>query len=553
MKGKKTIAAIAVAVIALSALVATGFAFGQNRPTVYSSFTGEVSAGDDIAIPVSIRDNPGIMGFMLEFSYDSDIITPTSVDYGNIISGGLQDNIAGDAEPGSFRVYWAGNENVSSNGVLFYINAHINETAVGTETIQVNYSQSDTFDEDFNDVELSCENIELSIANAGYSQYAKVTSSDASVTAGDNLQIPLTISEINDVTELSLSLTYDADNFTFISAESLGTVTSNDNNGAISIDVSGITAAMDNSEFVTLTFKAKDQADSGSYPFTLSSEDEGIICKSCTVTINPSATSEVAEISIPEGIIIEKNETADIPVMISNNHGIMGYRLSFNYNPEEIEVLSVKNSNDVNGDVYDSIGDNPASFDVLWNYTEEFSGEATLFFIEVKNISNSYKESAIGISYSQQDTFNENYDDVVLDCKNGTITLCPGHSYIQQTYEATCTEKGCTKYVCEYCSNTYQTDFTDEIGHYYQYTGNQRDYEMTYVCVDCGEELSINADEVYAMWNSDYMNTRPNRVDNRIKTDNSSLLNVIPDSNVNDGIINAKDYALLLKLQNANN
>ena len=545
MKARKVIAVFCAIALVLS--IGVIFAYAQNKPTVYSSFTDEVSAGDDVRIPVLINDNSGIMGFMLEFSYDDEVITPSSVEYGSVLSGGLQDNIEGDAQPGAFKIYWAGNENNTSNGVLFYINAHINETAVGAATIGVDYSQGDTFDENFNDVELSCEDVEFSIANDGYSQYAKITANDTSVIAGNNIRIPLNISEINNVSEVNLSLSYNTDSFDFISAESTATLTSSDNNGTISLSVSGINAAMNNSDFVTLTFKANEQADSGDYAFGLSSTDEGIICKSCMVTVNPSATSEIAKICMPEGIIIEKGKTVDIPVMISNNHGIMGYRLTFDYNPEEIEVVSVKGSNQVSGDIYDSIGDKPSSFDVLWNYTSEISTDGLLFSIEVKNISDDYKQSTLGISYSQQDTFNENYDDVVFDCRNGIITLCPGHSYIQQTVEPTCTEKGCTEYVCEYCSNAFQVDFTDEIGHYYHYTGNNNNM-MTYKCEDCEETVSLSANEVLAMWNADYINTYPNKTNNRTKTDNSSLLNVVDNE-----IINGKDYALLLQLHKSNN
>ena len=66
---------------------------------------------------------------------------------------------------------------------------------------------------------------------------------------------------------------------------------------------------------------------------------------------------------------------------------------------------------------------------------------------------------------------------------------------------------------------------------------------MTYKCVDCNLTLSVNADEVLAMWNSNYINKKPNSTTNRTKTDNSSLLNV-----VDNGIINAKDFALINKL-----
>ena len=49
------------------------------------------------------------------------------------------------------------------------------------------------------------------------------------------------------------------------------------------------------------------------------------------------------------------------------------------------------------------------------------------------------------------------------------------------------------------------------------------------------------------MWESSYINTRPNSIDNRMTTDNSSLLNVVKDRN--NEIINAKDYAALIKMQ----
>ena len=241
-------------------------------------------------------------------------------------------------------------------------------------------------------------------------------------------------------------MTYNTDNFSFVSAQSTASLTSNDNNGTVAISGSGITASMNNTDFITLTFMAKDQADSGDYAFELTSTDEGIICKSCTVTINPSATSEVASISIQEGVAIEKGEVADIPVMISNNHGIMGYRLSFSYNPDEIKIVSVKKNTSIRGELYDSLGNEMSSFDVLWNNTSEVIGDTVLFYLEIENVSDSFINSTININYSQQDTFNEKYNDVVFDCKMGNITLCPGHSYIQNYKTPTCEEKGETIY-----------------------------------------------------------------------------------------------------------
>lgn len=60
--------------------------------------------------------------------------------------------------------------------------------------------------------------------------------------------------------------------------------------------------------------------------------------------------------------------------------------------------------------------------------------------------------------------------------------------------------------------------------------------KVTYVCDDCGEEISLTKSELAVMWNIDYVNKSPQTAD----VDDSTYL----DLN-NDGIINAKDYAIL--------
>ncbi|UKI14077.1 MAG: hypothetical protein L6V85_08195 [Clostridiales bacterium] len=44
------------------------------------------------------------------------------------------------------------------------------------------------------------------------------------------------------------------------------------------------------------------------------------------------------------------------------------------------------------------------------------------------------------------------------------------HEYIEQIYDATCTEKGYTEYVCELCGESYKDNFTDVKAHNYSET-----------------------------------------------------------------------------------
>lgn len=341
--------------------------------TVYSDFSS-ATAGSTIRVPISIKNNTGILGWKLTFDYDTDVLTPISVDYGEVISGGIQDNIEGDMIPGSINVYWAGSDNEDYNGVMFYINFEVNKSAVGNTKIDITYSPEDTFDTDFNDVYLDCQPINLSITNNAYLQYAKINASADDVTAGDDLQLKLNISEINSVTKTNVTVDYNADNFEFKSVSSVNgiTVKNTDNNGRLTLDISGITSAVNDTNFVTVTFKCKDKAMSGDYNFSVSSADKGIICKGCAVKVKPSATSEVADI-YADDVTAKYNDEITIPIYIDNNHGIMGYRLDFKYDKSLLQPISTTCGANFskNGQFNDSIGVKDGEFKVLWNNVDE--------------------------------------------------------------------------------------------------------------------------------------------------------------------------------------
>ena len=370
---KKAISLILSIMMLLSITAGLNFSVSaQSKPVVYSEIIS-ATAGSTIRVPVSIKNNTGILGWKLMFDYDTDVLTPISVDYGEVISGGIQDNIEGDMVPGSINVYWAGSDNEDYNGVMFYINFEVNQSAVGNTKIDITYSPEDTFDTDFNNVYLDCRPINLSITNNAYSQYAKIKASANDVMAGDDLQLKLNISEINSVTKTNVTVDYNADNFELKSVSSVNgiTVKNTDNNGKLALDISGITSTA-YTDFVTVTFKCKDKAMSGDYDFAVSSTDKGIICRGCTVKVKPSVTSEIADI-YADDVIANYNDEITIPIYIDNNHGIMGYRLDFNYDTSVLQPISTTCGADFskNGQFNDSIGVKNGEFKVLWNNINE--------------------------------------------------------------------------------------------------------------------------------------------------------------------------------------
>lgn len=425
MNFKKLVSVVVcLAVFISSVIVSNLFVYAENSATVYSE---DITATADrtVKVPVMIKDNAGIMGWKLTFDYDTDVLTPLSVEYGEVISGGLQDNIEGDMVSGSINVYWAGSDNEYYNGIMFYINFVVNESAVGNTQINISFSQADTFDTDFNDVYLNCEPISLNIFNSSYSQYAKINAYANDVVAGDDLQLKLNIAEINNVTSANIVIGYNAENFEFKEVSANGVTVKNSNsNGNLALNISEISETVNNTDLVTVIFKCNDKAMSGKYDFTLSSDDEGIICKGCSITVSPSVTSEIAEI-YAEDVTAKQNDEITIPVHIENNHGIMGYRLDFEYDADILQPISATCGSDfITGSQFnDSIGLKEGEFKVLWNNISELYADGVLLNLKFKVLTSEKVDATIKMTYSQPDTFNEQYEDVVFDCKNINLAL----------------------------------------------------------------------------------------------------------------------------------
>ena len=112
----------------------------------------------EFEIPVSISDNQGIMGFMLLITYNSEIIEPVSVERGEALGAGFFNDSIGSSENGQLKVMWTGSENSYTNGVLFKIKFKVLKTDFTSTKVLFDYSKPDTFNEAYEDVELSFDN-----------------------------------------------------------------------------------------------------------------------------------------------------------------------------------------------------------------------------------------------------------------------------------------------------------------------------------------------------------------------------------------------------------
>lgn len=316
-----------------------------------------------------------------------------------------------------------------------------------------------------------------------------------------------------------------------------------DNAGILKVNVFASSSDED-SDFVTVSFRLNDSFKSGEYAFNISSDNQDLLCEGCEIQLSTSIDSDTAEIYIPKGIVAEKKKQISIPVLINNNHGIMGYRLKFSYDASKLNIVSVANGEKFGATIVNSIGSKAGEFDVVWCAASNNTNNGVLLYLnfEVISTDNVKVDTQIGIGYSRYDTINEDYDEIELNCNNGEFSICPCHTYISSIIEPECEAQGYTSYICKYCNISYYDSYTQPIGHYYIYqkqagSSLPQSKALNYKCKYCEETYSTSGDELLELWsdNTKYINSKPDR---------SDLYSQLLDVNY-DNVINAKDYAMI--------
>lgn len=116
-------------------------------------------------VPVSIKNNPGIMGFKITVKYDSSILSLPVVTRGTVTERGMLNDSSGVSENGTLDVVWTNDSAVSDDGTLFIISFNCDETEAEITKLSLSYSQQDTFNEAYEDVFFECKEITVSFSD----------------------------------------------------------------------------------------------------------------------------------------------------------------------------------------------------------------------------------------------------------------------------------------------------------------------------------------------------------------------------------------------------
>lgn len=129
---------------------------------VYSEMI-TVTPGEEITIPVCIKNNKGICGFEIIITYDESVLTPKSVISSNVLSSGNFNDSIETSQDNTFSVVWSGTQNITDDVELFVITFIVNPEAIGTTTLNISYNEENTINEDIEEIVLNCYNISITI------------------------------------------------------------------------------------------------------------------------------------------------------------------------------------------------------------------------------------------------------------------------------------------------------------------------------------------------------------------------------------------------------
>lgn len=252
--------------------------------------SASAKAGDDVDVPITIEDNPGMVAMLLSLEYDTDKLQLTGVTDGSIFGSGSALFGRNYAQV-PYRLLWEDgsvHSNYEENGTLATLHFHVLESADhGDTTITLQYAQESTFDVDFNEIPLELHDGQLTIEQSESPPLTPAVKIEdgQTVIAGDTITLPITLHNNPGLVAIAFSVNYDPDVLQLISAEAAtdafptGSATMSNNLSQCPFNIlfeEGATHTnyVNDGTLATLTFRAKRDADLGETQISLTLDTE---------------------------------------------------------------------------------------------------------------------------------------------------------------------------------------------------------------------------------------------------------------------------------------
>lgn len=451
------------------------------------------NAGDEIEVPVTMPYNLGLTGLLLGLSYDADALTLIGYERGEGL-GSLNFTEPGKIDANPINFLWDGVDADYTEGCILKLKFKVSATAKTGEYV-IDITAKDACDVDVNDVTegINVEDgtvsvtaktpdthehvwgegvvtLEPTIEAEGVKTYTCagcgetktetipklpggggsggggltcITAKYVSAKAGEEIEVPVSISRNVGLTGLCLALGYDSEAMTLTGyryGDALSnldfTKPGNIEANPINFLWDGIDADSSNGEILTLIFKVSDTANVGEYLVDLTVKtacDQDIEDVETTVYDGKVVVTESKPVEptnkpmiMVNGANAKPGDEVEVAVSIENNPGILGLVLSVEYG-EDISLVSARS-----GEAFDGILDftlpgklnaNPINF--LWDgvvINEDDVKDGNILYLTFK-VHEDAKEGDCEVNVFVKESLDNNVEEFKVFSTNGIVAI----------------------------------------------------------------------------------------------------------------------------------
>lgn len=418
---------------------------------------GNVSgkSGDDVDVPITVEDNPGLIAMLLSLNYDTDKIKLTGVTDGTVFGTGNA-LFGKDYTQVPYKLLWengTAQSNYSQSGTLATLHFHIlDSAAIGSVSIALQYAQDSTFDMDFNEIPLELHDGQVTIEQSDEPPVQPpliCIEGGQTITAGDTITLPVAVQNNPGMVAAAFSVNYDSGKLELIRADAAtdvfpsGTATmSNDLSlcpfNILFEDGGTHTNYVGDGTLVLLTFHAKQDAEPGETQISLALDSESTFNVDLTeiafqtedalITINASSMPFSPCIFSDSAVAREGSEFT-LPVRIRNNPGVVALLVKVTYDPLVLTWIGAEFDNSTFPEEYGTYTNDysQAPFYLLWEQGDATAANnsngifANLRFRVKQNVS--IAETSVQFEVIQDSTLNIDLQEVIIETESATVQI----------------------------------------------------------------------------------------------------------------------------------
>ncbi len=122
----------------------------------------EIKAEKHLQIPVYIKNNTGIMGYMIVVKYDSEKLKIKGISAGDLSANGVFDDNLSLNKKNEVKILWSYTKEIKEDGTLFFLEVEADSKLDKDKTqIELRCLQEDTFNEKYQSVKIFCKPIQI--------------------------------------------------------------------------------------------------------------------------------------------------------------------------------------------------------------------------------------------------------------------------------------------------------------------------------------------------------------------------------------------------------